>query len=137
MKINLNQIPSEGLKFKDKIDPAALDLDTEIIKFREPINIAADISKVTSIVIANLVLEADMEVECGRCLENYAYKLKKKSQFNYPVSKNQTVVDLDPDIREDIILEFPIKPLCKLDCKGLCPKCGQNLNEGGCSCGPT
>jgi uncharacterized protein len=43
-------------------------------------------------------------------------------------------IDLNPDIREEIILVYPIKPLCSIDCKGLCPKCGKNLNEGKCNC---
>lgn len=37
-------------------------------------------------------------------------------------------------LRDDILLELPSKFLCKESCKGLCPKCGKNLNEGECSC---
>ena len=36
--------------------------------------------------------------------------------------------------REEIILGYPVKFLCKIDCLGLCPKCGQNLNEKKCDC---
>ena len=44
--------------------------------------------------------------------------------------------DLDPLVREDILLSMPYKFLCVEDCKGLCPRCGKNLNEGPCSCKP-
>lgn len=43
-------------------------------------------------------------------------------------------LDLDELLREDILLEMPSKYLCGPDCKGLCPKCGKNLNEGNCGC---
>jgi len=43
-------------------------------------------------------------------------------------------VDIDPALLEAILLEFPMTFLCKEDCRGLCPKCGKDLNEGDCSC---
>lgn len=43
-------------------------------------------------------------------------------------------LDLEDFVREDIFLTLPTKFLCKEDCKGLCPQCGKNLNEGSCSC---
>lgn len=43
-------------------------------------------------------------------------------------------LDTDALLRDDILLELPSKFLCKESCKGLCPKCGKNLNEGSCSC---
>ena len=43
-------------------------------------------------------------------------------------------LDLDALVREDILLELPTKFLCRPDCKGICPTCGKNLNEGPCAC---
>ena len=43
-------------------------------------------------------------------------------------------LDTDALLRDDILLELPSKFLCKESCKGLCPKCGKNLNEGPCNC---
>ena len=43
-------------------------------------------------------------------------------------------IELDELVTEDILLELPGKLLCKDDCKGLCAKCGKNLNEGDCQC---
>ena len=45
-------------------------------------------------------------------------------------------VDLTPMLREQIILAAPMQPLCREDCAGLCPKCGQNLNDRRCACEP-
>jgi uncharacterized protein len=43
-------------------------------------------------------------------------------------------IDLEPVLREQIILALPYAPLCREDCKGLCAQCGKDLNEGPCSC---
>ncbi len=43
-------------------------------------------------------------------------------------------LDIDRLVMSDIILNLPIKFLCREDCKGVCPKCGKNLNDGDCSC---
>ena len=45
-------------------------------------------------------------------------------------------VDLASMLREEIILAAPIQPLCSENCAGLCPRCGQNLNEERCACAP-
>lgn len=43
-------------------------------------------------------------------------------------------IDLDPIVREQVLLAVPMNAVCREDCKGLCPSCGQNLNEGKCGC---
>ncbi len=45
-------------------------------------------------------------------------------------------LDLVPMVREQVILAAPMQPLCREDCLGLCPQCGQNLNERRCGCPP-
>src|SRR5512142_385683 len=44
------------------------------------------------------------------------------------------VIDLDPLVREQLVLALPAYPVCREDCKGLCPVCGTNLNERECGC---
>lgn len=43
-------------------------------------------------------------------------------------------LDVDGLLQEDILLDMPVKFLCREDCKGLCPTCGANRNEGDCGC---
>lgn len=45
-------------------------------------------------------------------------------------------LDLAPMVREQVILAAPMQPLCREDCLGLCPQCGQNLNDRRCACPP-
>ena len=50
----------------------------------------------------------------------------------YPITDD--TIDLGPLVRDAIVLELPMAPLCRDDCAGLCPQCGANRNEGDCSC---
>lgn len=137
MKIDANRIPPEGLILEEEISPAALDLETDIIRFHGPVKLRALVSRITNAVTASVSLNARLDTICSRCLEDFAIDFEKNIELNYPVENSDPTIDLDPDIREEIILDYPLKPLCKPDCKGLCPQCGQNLNEGGCTCGTT
>lgn len=43
-------------------------------------------------------------------------------------------IELLPALRETVLLSLPMKPVCRADCRGLCPRCGHDLNEGPCNC---
>ena len=137
MKIAVNQIPSEGIVLTEQVAPEKLDLETGIIKFRAPLEIQAKVQRITNAVTVLLNFQASIATICGRCLKDIQVNINKDVQLHYSVDNSVLTIDLDPDIREEIILDYPINPLCKADCKGLCLKCGKNLNEGGCTCGTT
>lgn len=54
----------------------------------------------------------------------------------YPIDARQHDLDLRPAIREQWLLAVPALVVCREDCKGLCPKCGADLNAGACNCAP-
>jgi uncharacterized protein len=137
MKIEVYRIPSEGLSLCEEIDPRKLDLAIDNINFRKGIKVRADVLRTYNVVSLSLNIEAEIYGNCCRCLEEYNIDFKSNLALNYPIEKADQVIDLDPEIREEIIINYPVKPLCKADCLGLCPRCGKNLNEGGCNCGST
>jgi uncharacterized protein len=51
----------------------------------------------------------------------------------YPIVED--ALDLGPMVRDAIALELPLAPLCRVDCRGLCPQCGADRNHEACSCG--
>lgn len=134
MRINVNQIPPEGLALLEEIPAAGLELEAEGLKFAGPLKVSGRINRVTNAVIAKLSVSADILMVCGRCLEEFVFKLSRDLQFEYLLDKGEQTIDLDPDIRQEVILDYPIKPLCRPDCRGLCLKCGKDLNQGKCSC---
>lgn len=134
MKIFVNNIPQEGLFLEENASASALDLDTDFVKVSGLVNIKAGVSKITNAVSVALELFVPVTIQCSRCLVNSQREFKKNVNLHYPVDKLQQVIELNDDIRQEIIIDYPLKPLCKSDCKGLCSKCGKNLNQGACGC---
>ena len=137
MKIKISQIASDGLRLEEEIDPKTLDVETNEFTYAGPLRIEGTLYKITNAVSVELILHATINMQCSRCLAISKVNIEKKVVLNYQVENADQFIDLGPDIREELILGYPIKPLCKPECKGLCPRCGKNLNEGGCSCGTT
>lgn len=85
--------------------------------------------------------------QCVRCLEDldlaistdftelYAFDQRKATESELVVPEDGKI-DLAPLVREYLLLEMPINPLCKPDCAGLCPQCGANWNDEKCNCTP-
>jgi uncharacterized protein len=134
VKIEASRIPDEGMVLEEKISPRDLDLDTEIIRFEGPIWARAEVSRITNAVTVHLSLQAKAQCTCSRCLNDFDADLNKSIDLNYSVDRLTPTIDLNPEIREELILDYPIKPLCKANCLGLCLKCGKNLNEAKCNC---
>ena|SRR5712691_1135518 len=55
---------------------------------------------------------------------------------SYPLAREATQIDLRPAVREELLLAVPRWVLCREDCRGLCPRCGKDLNAGPCDCPP-
>lgn len=94
-----------------------------------------------------LLVEGDFSgrtiIECVRCLTDFSQPLHWEFTELYAFTKKSVTdsglllpedahLDLEPLLRDYALLEVPIKPLCREDCKGLCPVCGENLNERDC-----
>ena len=134
MKIYLNRIPPEGTMQEDVIDSQALDLEAGIMKFEGMLKVKAKLFKITNVLTVDLLVEGLAVPICGRCLEQFESPVEKSFQLVYDIQRPDQVIDLDPDIREEIILGYPIQSFCSDKCKGLCQQCGKNLNQGACSC---
>jgi uncharacterized protein len=134
VKININQIPVHGLIVEEVISAGELDLETGEVKYRQPVKVRASIFRITNAVDADLSVTATAYGVCSRCLDEAKIEIKKEFKLSYQVSGSNQIIDMDPDIREEILLEYAINPVCSPGCKGLCPRCGKNLNEGECNC---
>ncbi len=87
--------------------------------------------------------QADMTLECVRCLEPYEhtlrwemtelYTFRRKAKENDLILPEDGYINIQSLLREYILLEIPINPVCSPECKGLCPVCGANLNITQCN----
>ena len=133
MKIYINAIPPEGMDIEDEIKPEQLGLETEFIHYLDPVKVKAHIEKEKDIITVDCDIRVRKAEECSKCLLEAESVVEKKENFIYKVGGEHSI-DLDDNIKDVIILDYPIRTLCKPDCKGLCPHCGENLNEGPCGC---
>lgn len=92
-------------------------------------------------------LKGVLAARCRRCLADVTVKLDAEvralftedpaeDELAYAVSAEAAELDLSDMVREELILAVPPYVLCREDCRGLCPQCGNDLNEGPCSCSP-
>lgn len=73
---------------------------------------------------------------CVRCTADFPWTAVDDEVAFSLEANGESFVDLTNELRECIILCFPSNPICREDCKGLCPRCGTDLNKGTCSCKP-
>ena len=141
-------------EFKE-IDPAEINLSGKKLKSFKNIEARIKLYKIAKGIAANFQVNFVINFACVRCLETCTKEfdvdfhldymegtdpflkvenVELKSGDIYRVYYNSPHLDMSIGIREAIILFLPIAPLCKEDCAGLCPVCGQNLNERNCGC---
>jgi uncharacterized protein len=95
----------------------------------------------------NAQLSTQITAPCRRCLVEvrapvnavigalFARDLEASDDPDaYPVPPDATAIDLTPAVREELILATPQYVLCREECRGLCPRCGHDLNDGPCGC---
>lgn len=157
MKIHVLKITDEGLDLKFSRDGKWLrDLlpREEADRFSiERADVACRVRKVRDSVFVDGSIDTVVEADCSLCLEKA--RIPVSSRFHYtfvPHRKDvqeekeltsedmdmeyydDETIDLDPIILEQIVLQIPIRVVCRETCKGLCPQCGTNLNTSSCTC---
>jgi len=79
----------------------------------------------------------DASFTCARCAVEFPKRVEDHSFFcEKEVENLHETLDLTDEVRETIILAFPNYPICGESCRGLCPRCGVNLNREKCGCKP-
>ena len=131
MKIQVNRIPAEGLQEEAVYDPKLLDVERFDLHVEEPIVVSSFITKAENAVLVQAQIRCRLRLSCARCLEPFEFPMEIAGTFSYQVRPSD-VVDVTDDIRQEILLAYPMIPVCQEACKGLCPACGWNLNAGSC-----
>ena len=134
MKIAVHKISQQGLKLSHDYKPQDLDIDTRDVKFSRDIHAEVFCTRIDKVLTLEVTLNSSFRTLCSCCAEDITRELNKKFTLYIDLEKNQDYVDITSDLREELMLDYPIRILCKKDCKGFCFKCGKNLNEGDCAC---
>jgi uncharacterized protein len=126
--------------------PAPADLGVELISVPEGSDLELDLSmtSVSEGVYISGSVRGTVEGECGRCLREISEAFDVRIQELYAYEDSTTeettdsdevgrmqgdLIDLEPAVRDAVVLTLPTNPLCRPDCPGLCPDCGVRLDE--------
>lgn len=154
MLIRLSEI-EDVLVVKGEMDIKrfAMTDDTEF-RLLAPVGYELTVAKFDDTVTIEGPITAQMSLSCSRCLEDFdldlslrmAIKLSEKSKSPDAAEMelhNEDLdvyyyegdeIDLDPYVYEEVMLNMPMRPLCREECKGICPTCGKNRNTEPCDC---
>ena len=133
----------ESRVFSFVVSSASLDLGECAEQFHEDIRVNGSVMNTGSSLRVVGTVDTCRSFVCDRCLAEGAREITLDFSEDYAKTPGETdevalydgeTIILDDLVRDTLLVAEPLRELCKSDCKGLCPVCGQNLNEGSCSC---
>ncbi len=162
MFISVHELEQKKLDFDEEFRPGAIDFGPDL-RQSEPLLTTGRAEVLHEHRGAKQVIQdvrvvghlaTKMEIACARCLDPVIHSVSRDFDLLYrplgidrkgdEVSINQAETEisyydgdgvlLEDVLREQVLLALPIRTVCRDDCKGLCPKCGGNLNAGACTC---
>jgi uncharacterized protein len=163
MEIRLEQIREDGLTLEFEKSLDTFPILAEMVangecEFAAPLRTALRALRIGDLVEIDGDVETSVRLPCSRCLQPFETPLKSSFALTFMQQAADVMEDSEPQevelsaedmgvvyfqgekinlkdaIQEQVVMEFPLRPLCKLDCKGLCPNCGADLNEDPCDC---
>lgn len=135
-----------ALRTVERVVPAPADLGLEMIGVPEGADLSLDLrlESVSEGVLVSGTISGPVRGECGRCLHPITESLVVRIQELYAYENSLTdattdedevgrlqgdLIDLEPALRDAVVLALPTNPLCRQDCPGLCPECGVHWDE--------
>lgn len=151
--ISLESVAQEPLRVESELPVSLTAIDREPLLAISPLKMSGEVTRIEGGYALSARLVYEGQLECSRCLA--AYPFREEDEFHlvlYPRQSqpgvdvelergdldtqyfDQPVVELSPIAQERVQMALPMKPLCRVDCRGLCPSCGNDLNLGSCGC---
>jgi uncharacterized protein len=151
LPLDLARLSREGsLRVQGEIPSAAPLWEGTGIKLEGPLRVDLRASEASSgEVVVRGVVEGTLDQQCRRCLDPVAVPFHEEVTFVFAppdllggdvdgeirvLPAEQRELDLAEPVREEVVLAAPTYTLCDPNCRGLCPRCGADLNETTCEC---
>ena len=143
--------PAATMQFEGTWDMPIMKVGPDLYDFKGPVSWQVDVTNTGEALLVEGTCEVDARTACARCgepaevplfgeVEGYfiidgeATDTEDMDADEYDILPDDHRIDMAQLIQAALLLDIPVIPLCEDDCKGLCLKCGANLNEGPCSC---
>ncbi len=149
MKIKIASLSDGETRWKEEISPESVDLDTSA--YRRPLKVDLIALKRPGKIQIEVGVEAEQTTICDRCCEDMV--LTTRDQCSVYFSERELIhpeeeegddfrsfimgqeeLDVTAEVRDAVMLSAPFQSFCSDDCKGICDKCGTNLNQKNCEC---
>ena len=144
---------AESSSYSGELDLPSFEQGGIEFRFAKPLPWSLTITNTSEAFLVMGSISGEGVCDCVRCLEEASFTIdgevegyyllpghepdpSDEDAQDYEVLPDDRTIDLEPLLLSAISLALPFSPLCDEDCKGLCPRCGANLNEGPCSCDP-
>ena len=154
MQLDLTRYRQPEEHFSRTFPPAEVEQEGDAYRIAAPVVLDFDIHKDKEKFRLVGTAKTELELTCSRCLEPFRMPVDAQFDLRFlPASElagdderevqdedldtsyyRDDTIDLNELLREQFYLALPMKPLCRDDCKGLCPQCGTNWNIGTCTC---
>ena len=137
IKLSIGLLEHQNVELVGEDPAAILDLGPEsIYQAVAPLHYELQAKLITGGVLVSGIVSIRLRGECGRCLEAVECEVVNDDVCLFLTPGDAAELDITEDVRNEMLIELPINLLCRDDCRGLCPKCGVNLNEVACGCRP-
>ena len=149
MRLGLSQIidrPGESVSFSEVVDLSDLQYGT-CFPVTEPVKAIGTVRNTAGVLMMKGSIQTRLYGVCDRCASEFERDIEfpidvvlvtemaneeNEDEWVFPLEGDSA--DLDDIVRTVFVLNLDSKLLCKEDCKGLCHRCGKNLNDGPCNC---
>jgi uncharacterized protein len=146
---------TDKVSLEGSLDPGDIDFAGENVRQVGPLDWSATVERANEEIRIAGSLKATVELNCSRCLEPARQEIGRPFDLFFRESDEEmydedevelserdtrtaffsgTRLAMGDVLREQVLLSLPMKALCNVDCKGLCPSCGANLNVSNCNC---
>lgn len=161
--LHVEQLKEKEFSHEFEENPQVFPVIAEMVKnreceFLEPLNLRLRAFRVRELFEVQGRLETSVRLPCSRCLKDFETLLASDFELTYTkemagltdVIDEEEIeikveeigmiyfkgeeINLQQGIQEQLVMAFPLQPLCDENCRGLCPKCGTDLNRGDCGC---
>jgi len=161
--LHVEQIKEKEFSHEFEENPQVFPIIAEMVKnrqceFLKPLNIRLKAFRVRELFEVQGRLRTSIRLPCSRCLKDFDTPLASDFELTYTKEmpglmdifdeeeielKVEEIgmiyfkgeeINLQQGIQEQVVMAFPLQPLCDENCKGLCPRCGSDLNQGDCGC---
>ena len=138
---NIGTLGPASARLEERIVPAPADLGSGLVHVPagQPIELEVQLEEVSEGVLVTASAVAPLVGECARCLDEFTSSVRVRFVELFSVQTQESdddgyaldgdLLDLEPALRDALVLELPLSPLCAEDCQGLCSGCGIKLAE--------